>query len=118
MVRYPDGSGQIQLPEGWRITGAHKGMVSASGPHGEIGHGIWTQMMTRAGAASIYASGLAPGTLPIPVADPTDPVAVLQVKWAHACGPDAAAGPTRNPYHTDHRGRPPAGGHKGSRVLP
>jgi hypothetical protein len=83
VVRYPDGSGQIQLPEGWRITGAHKGMVSASGPHGEIAHGIWTQIMTRAGAASIYASGLAPGTLPIPVADPTDPVVVLQVKWAH-----------------------------------
>jgi len=83
VVRYPDGSGQIQLPEGWTIAGAHKGMVSASGPHGEIAHGIWIQMMTRAGAASIYGSGLAPGPLPYPVADPTDPVAVLQVKWAH-----------------------------------
>ena len=80
---YPDGSGQIQLPEGWQITGAHKGMVSASGPQGEIAHGIWIQMMTRAGAASIYGSGIAPGPLPYPVADPTDPVAVLQVKWAH-----------------------------------
>jgi len=82
VVPYPDGSGQIQLPEGWRITGAHKGMVSASGPHGEIGHSIWIQMMTRAGAASYYSSGLAPGPLTYPVADPTDPVAVLQVKWA------------------------------------
>ena len=83
VVSYPDGSGQIQLPEGWRITGAHKGMVSASGPHGEIGHSIWIQMMTRAGAAAIYSSGLLPGPLAYAVADPTDPVAVLQVKWAH-----------------------------------
>jgi len=83
VVLYPDGSGQIQLPEGWKITGAHKGMVSASGPHGDVNHSIWIQMMTRAGAASIYGSGLAPGPLPYPVADPTDPVAVLQVKWAH-----------------------------------
>ncbi len=83
VVPYPDGSGQIQLPEGWRITGAHKGMVTAAGPHGEIGHSIWIQMMTRAGAAAIYSSGLLPGPLPYPVADPTDPVSVLQVKWAH-----------------------------------
>jgi hypothetical protein len=83
VIPYPDGSGQIQLPEGWKITGAHKGMVEASGPQGSIAHGIWIQMMTRAGAASFYASGLAPGSLVNPVADPTDPVAVLQVKWAH-----------------------------------
>jgi hypothetical protein len=83
VVHYPDGSGQIQLPEGWKITGAHKGMVEASGPQGSIAHGIWIQMMTRAGAASFYASGLAPGSLVNPVADPTDPVTVLQVKWAH-----------------------------------
>lgn len=33
-VRLPDGSGTVRLPDGWRITGAHKGMMDAVGPDG------------------------------------------------------------------------------------
>jgi hypothetical protein len=32
---FPDGSGAIGLPDGWRITSAHAGDVIAQGPHGE-----------------------------------------------------------------------------------
>jgi hypothetical protein len=32
---FPDGSGAIGLPEGWRITSAHAGDVIVQGPHGE-----------------------------------------------------------------------------------
>jgi hypothetical protein len=82
VVPYPDGSGQMQLPEGWRITGASKGMVSADGPHGSVARGLHFDMMTRAGAASLYASGLVHGPSYL-VADPTDPVTVLQMRWAN-----------------------------------
>jgi hypothetical protein len=34
-TQLPDGSGQISLPPGWRITGAYKGTVDAVGPNGE-----------------------------------------------------------------------------------
>jgi hypothetical protein len=37
---FPDGSGQIELPDGWQITFAQKGMVSAAGPQGEIERGV------------------------------------------------------------------------------
>jgi len=79
---FPDGSGSMQLPEGWVITFAHKGMASARGPHGWIERGVWFQVKTRAAAAQF--SALAQGAIgqakpwPGPVADPTDPVTVLQ----------------------------------------
>lgn len=34
-TQFPDGSGTIGLPAGWRITGAYKGTVDITGPHGE-----------------------------------------------------------------------------------
>ena len=81
VVPYPDGSGQIQLPEGWRITGAYKGAVSAEGPHGKINR-FHAFVMTRAGAAQ--AAQLLPGAAPpLPVADPTDPATVLVAVWSH-----------------------------------
>jgi hypothetical protein len=45
-VRLTDGSGTIALPEGWRITGAVNGMVSAEGPHGAVDLGIWATVAT------------------------------------------------------------------------
>ena len=78
---YPDGSGQIQLPEGWRITGAYKGAVSAEGPHGKINR-FHAFVMTRAAAAQ--TAQLIPGAAPpLPVADPTDPATVLVAVWSH-----------------------------------
>ena len=82
-VGYPDGSGQLQLPSGWKVTGAHKGMVEAAGPHGAIYSAVWTTAVTPAGAAHIARSapGFAPSTV-YPVAEPTDPIVVLRAKWA------------------------------------
>ena len=79
---FPDGSGSMQLPEGWVITFAHKGMASAKGPHGWIERGLVMQVKTRAAAAqySAVVQGAIgqPKPWPGPVADPTDPVTVLQ----------------------------------------
>lgn len=48
-VSIPDGSGQLRVPEGWRITGGQKGMVDVSGPHGSSANlGIWAPIMTPA----------------------------------------------------------------------
>jgi len=85
---FPDGSGSMQLPEGWVITFAHKGMASAKGPHGWIERGLVMQVKTRAAAAQY--SALVQGAIgqpkpwPGPVADPTDPVTVLQELTARA----------------------------------
>src|SRR5687768_4500326 len=54
-VALPDGSGQMRLPAGWRITGANKGMVSAQGPEGTVDLGIWFQVHTPQSAATMYA---------------------------------------------------------------
>jgi hypothetical protein len=81
-VRYPDGTGQLQLPPGWQITGAYKGMVSAKGPHGSIYSALWETAVTPAGAA--YMARLLPGFDPSTsntVAEPTDPIAVFRAKW-------------------------------------
>jgi hypothetical protein len=53
-ARLPDGSGQLRLPEGWRIAGAHQGMVSAEGPHGTVDLGIWAQIYTPQAAAQCW----------------------------------------------------------------
>ena len=34
-TQFPDGSGSVGLPAGWKITGARQGDVTATGPHGE-----------------------------------------------------------------------------------
>jgi len=72
----------MQLPEGWVITFAQKGMASATGPHGWIERAVWMQVKTRAAAAQYSALVQAaigqPKPWPGAVADPTDPVTVLQ----------------------------------------
>jgi len=75
---FPDGSGQIQLPEGWRITSAQQGIVSAGGPQGMINRGQQVTLMTRAGAAQSNTG------VPFPVVDPTDSVTPLLAAWAYA----------------------------------
>lgn len=76
LVAFPDGSGQMELPEGWRITGASQGAASAEGPQGLINRAMQTHLVTRATAAQ------SPG-IPFPVADPTDPLTPLLAVWAH-----------------------------------
>ena len=75
---FPDGSGQIQLPEGWRITSAQQGIVTAEGPQGMINRGQQVTLMTRAGAAQSYTR------VPFPVVDPIDPITPLLAAWAYA----------------------------------
>jgi len=77
MVRFPDGSGQIELPESWRITGGSRGTgVSAEGPHGVIIRAAQATVMTRAAAAQIPQP-------PFPVADPTDPLTPFRAVGAY-----------------------------------
>ncbi len=75
LVPFPDGSGQIQLPEGWSISSAYKGAVSAGGPQGMINRGLQVNLMTRAGAAQSSIR------VPFPVVDPTDVIAPLMAAW-------------------------------------
>jgi hypothetical protein len=65
-VELPDGSGTMQLPAGWRITGANKGMVDAIGPQGAVDLGIWTPVFTPQAAAQMYMRP----PLVIPYGDP------------------------------------------------
>lgn len=81
VVPYPDGSGQLMLPAGWRVTSANMGAVEAGGPHGYIAAATWFQAVTRAGAAQKQAvlqrySNYLGVQLPqaqLAVVDPTDP---------------------------------------------
>ncbi len=86
---FPDGSGQIELPDGWQITFAQKGMVSAAGPQGEIERGVASPVMSRAGAARLGAMAR---QLPMPVLDPTDAVSALGGVWAYGAAASAQAG--------------------------
>jgi hypothetical protein len=63
---FPDGSGSIGLPEGWIVTGAHAGEVTAKGPAGAGLHFDWpipaldpndprSQGLKRGGAAGLVA---------------------------------------------------------------
>ena len=78
---FPDGSGWIRLPEGWQVTFAQKGMITATGPHGVVERGVHVQVYTRAAAQSATQVWSYLG-VPMPfsplVADPTDPVSVIQ----------------------------------------
>lgn len=76
VVPFPDGSGQIQLPEGWRITGASRGTVSAEGPHGVVTRAAQAMVMTRAAASRMRGA-------PFPVADPTDPLTPFMAVGAY-----------------------------------
>ena len=73
---FPDGSGQMKLPDGWQYTFAQKGMVAAMGPQGIIERAVASRVMSRAGAAQMAA--MYP-TLPWSgaVLDPTDPVSAF-----------------------------------------
>ena len=79
---FPDGSGSMRIPDGWVITFAHKGMAAAEGPHGAVERGVWTQAYTRAAMAQ-YLSSFPGMPAPTLVADPTDPLTVLQAQNAH-----------------------------------
>jgi hypothetical protein len=85
-VQYPDGSGTVRLPEGWRIGSAVKGAMDAAGPQGRIFKAINIQCMTRAGAAQTEQihrmSGMHPQLIAqnlsrIIIADPGDPVSTM-----------------------------------------
>jgi hypothetical protein len=79
VVRYPDGSGQMELPDGWRIIFAHKGMVTASGPHGTVTHGLHARSITRAMARHAAQFGARPDDNL--VLDPADPATTLSGIW-------------------------------------
>jgi hypothetical protein len=78
---FPDGSGWLNLPDGWQVTFAHKGMITAKGPHGVFDRGIHLQVYTRAAAYSATQVWSYLG-VPMPfspiVAEPTDPVSALK----------------------------------------
>jgi len=49
-VSLPDGSGTVGLPDGWRITGANKGMMDAVGPDGcVVSLGIYVPIQVPGG---------------------------------------------------------------------
>jgi hypothetical protein len=77
VAQYPDGSGQMQLPDGWQITGAFKGMVEATGPHGSVALRFHLpEVYTRATVAQMQSMGIP--TLAVQfMADPTDPVSAM-----------------------------------------
>ena len=85
MVPYPDGSGQMMLPAGWRITSANMGAAEAGGPHGYVAAAMWFQAVTRAGAAQKLAAqqqysnylGVQLPQAQLMVVDPTDPGSAL-----------------------------------------
>lgn len=89
VVPFIDGSGQIELPDGWQMTFAQKGMVSAVGPQGEIERGVASPVMSRAGAARLGAMAQ---QLPMPVLDPIDPVSALTGFWAYVAAASWQAG--------------------------
>ena len=86
-VPFPDGSGSMKLPDGWVITFAQKGTASAKGPHGSIERAVALPAKTRAGAAQYSALVEAATGRPAPwpgfVADPGDPLMVLQAVHAY-----------------------------------
>jgi hypothetical protein len=80
-AQLPDGSGTLTLPEGWRIESAHKGAVSASGPHGRVDLGLGfpvTTIETDQANARYYAQLGVPYARPSLVADGRDPATAVQ----------------------------------------
>ncbi len=84
-VTYPDGSGQVALPAGWRIIGANQGTLDAQGPHGRATVALAVPVFTRAAAAQKLATQRQISAyvgVPLPeaqvlIADPTDPASAL-----------------------------------------
>jgi hypothetical protein len=57
------GSGQVSLPQGWRVVGAHQGAVDIVGPQGEVASlGAANQVTTPQTAQYWAARGLPPQT--------------------------------------------------------
>lgn len=69
-TRLPDGSGQISLPPGWRVTNSYKGTVDAVGPNGE--------MLGLGGVMAVNTPQVARLYPTVPSADFSDPVRALQ----------------------------------------
>jgi hypothetical protein len=77
VAQYPDGSGQMRIPDGWHVTGAFKGAVDANGPHGFVTLRFHLpEVYTRAAVAQLQSLGL-PATVAQFVADQTDPLAAM-----------------------------------------
>jgi len=75
-VPYPDGSGQVSLPQGWQITFSHKGHVIALGPQGMLDKGLELSLMTRASAMALANFGV-PVMSNQMIGDPVDPVTAM-----------------------------------------
>jgi hypothetical protein len=61
------GSGQVSLPQGWRVVGAHQGAVDIVGPQGEVASlGAASQVTTPQTAQYWAARGLPPQTFVAP----------------------------------------------------
>ncbi|MFQ5708941.1 MAG: hypothetical protein ACE5HO_15900 [bacterium] len=72
----PDGSGQIRLPERWRITSSYKGAVDVAGAEGErMSLGIGLPVATPEAATNPLTGTRMSGAL---VSYPTDPINALR----------------------------------------
>jgi hypothetical protein len=58
---FPDGSGSLGLPAGWKITAAREGDVSAAGPNGEVLRFGMAQAVIDPGNPQSRALGRGPG---------------------------------------------------------
>lgn len=75
-TRIPFGTGQVELPEGWRVVGQHQGAVDIVGPRGEaVSLGAASQVMTPQAAQYWAARGLPPQIYVAPATQ--DPVAAF-----------------------------------------
>lgn len=74
--RYPDGSGQLSLPEGWRITVGQRGLVGAVGPHGMLHKGLEVEVRSIADARMMQGMGMPVQGLGV-VADPVNPASAM-----------------------------------------
>lgn len=76
-TRQPFGSGQLELPQGWRIVGQHQGSVDIIGPQGEVvSLGAAAPVTTPQVAQMWAAQGLPPQTFVAPATP--DPVAAFR----------------------------------------
>ena len=75
-TRVPFGTGQVELPEGWRVVGQHQGAVDIAGPQGEaLSLGTASQVMTPQAAQYWATRGLPPQIYVAPA--PQNPVAAF-----------------------------------------
>ena len=73
---FPDGSGKIRLPQGWRITSSYQGGVDVVGTQGErMSLGIGLPIPTPEAARNPYTGTLMSAAV---ISYPTDPVTALR----------------------------------------